>query len=58
MVDVVRDADVFAKNLLTHSVVETGALVIYCGRSEIVEKEANEIEDGRRLEDDRIPTRW
>ena len=51
MIDVVPDGNIFAEDFLAHAAGEAGALVEHGRAREIVEEEADKIEDGRRFED-------
>ena len=58
VIDVVGDGDVLPEERSAHAVVEAGALVFEGGGGEIVEEEADEIENGGGLEDDGVAAGW
>ena len=57
MVDIVDDGNVFPEELLTHSFDQAGTLIVNCGRGKIVKEKTDQIESGRRLENDRVFSR-
>src|SRR5437879_474092 len=57
MVNIVNDGDVLSEKLLTHALVEAGALVFESGGSKIGKEKADEVEDRSRFEDHRVTTR-
>ena len=51
MIHIVRDADVFAEDLLAYAVVQARTFIVQRGRGKIVEEEADEIEHSGWFED-------
>ncbi len=57
MINIIFNADVLAKHLRAHALVETRTLVLQRRRCKVVEEKAHKVEHGRRFENHRIPAR-
>ncbi len=55
MIDVIRDADIFAKECFAYAPGKARALVFHGRRRKVIKKKTRQIQHGRGFQDDRVP---